>query len=98
MEKKQKNLSSLPMMAMEEVPTPNANAKEIVGLVKENGKVTGYKLSDGQVLAKDEGVQLAREGGIQGVGVGVRNGNEYLKSLPDGNDENNLSNLPSVSQ
>ncbi|WP_206457837.1 DUF3892 domain-containing protein [Anaerovorax sp. IOR16] len=94
----QKNLSSLPMMAMEEIPTPNADAKEIVGLVKESGRVTGYKLSDGRILGKDEGVELAKQGGIQGVGVAVRNGNEYLKSLPDGNDENNLSNLPSVSQ
>lgn len=94
----QKNLSSLPMMAMEEIPTPNADAKEIIGLVKESGRVTGYKLSDGRILGKDEGVELAKQGGIQGVGVAVRNGNEYLKSLPDGNDENNLSNLPSVSQ
>ncbi len=39
---------------------------------------------------------LARQGEIKGVGVASRNGNEYLKSLPDGTENNNLSNLPSV--
>lgn len=90
--------SKLPMMALEDIPKPNADAKQIVALVKESGRVTGYQLSDGRVLSKDEGVQLARQGGIQGVGIAVRNGNEYLKSLPDGSENNNLTNLPSVTQ
>lgn len=94
----QNNSSSLPMMALEEIPQPNADAKEIVGLVKKSGRITGYQLSDGLVLGKEEGVQLAKQGGIQGVGIAIRNGNEYLKSLPDGSGDNNLSNLPSVTQ
>jgi hypothetical protein len=91
------NLSALPLMAMKEIPEPNQNAAEITALVKESGKVTGYQLSNGQVLGKEEGVALAKQGGIKGVGISERNGNEYLKSIPDGTESNNLSNLPSIS-
>lgn len=92
------NLSKLPMMAMEYVPEPNDNAKEIVSLIKDEGKVTGYELEDGRILNKEEAVELAKQDGILGVGVASRKGNEYLKSLPDEKDENNLSNLPSHTQ
>lgn len=91
-------LSSLPMNALQDIPQPNADAKKITALVKESGRVTGYQLSDGRILGKEEGVRLAKEGGIQGVGISSRKGNEYLKSLPDDSENNNLGNLPSVSQ
>ena len=91
------NASALPLMAMKEIPRPSADSEEIVALVKESGKVTGYQLSDGRVLDKEEGVALARQGGIKGVGISERKGNEYLKSIPDGTESNNLGNLPSVS-
>lgn len=90
------NLSKLPLLAMKDIPAPEPDAKQIVALVKEQGRVSGYKLSDGKVLTKDEGIELARQGGIRGVGISSRNGSEYLKSLPDGDENNNLSNLPSV--
>ena len=90
-------LSTLPMNTLKDIPTPNPDAKTIVALVKESGRITGYKLSDGTVLSKEEGVRLAKSGGIRGVGVGIRKGTEYLKSLPDGAENNNLGNLPSVS-
>ncbi|MCL2501134.1 MAG: DUF3892 domain-containing protein [Defluviitaleaceae bacterium] len=90
------NASALPMMAMKEVPTPNADAATITGLVKEGGAIVGYQLSNGQTLNKDEGVALARQGGISGVGISERDGTEYLKSLPDNTEGNNLGNLPSV--
>lgn len=90
------NLSGLPLNAMSEIPEPKADAKRITALVKDSGKITGYQLSDGQILNKADGVELARQGGIQGVGISKRKGNEYLKSLPDGNDNNNLTNLPTV--
>lgn len=91
------NTSALPMMAIKEVPTPNADAATITGLVKEGGAIVGYQLSNGQTLTKDEGVALAKQGGIQGVGISERDGTEYLKSLPDNTEGNNLGNLPSVS-
>ena len=89
---------TLPMNTLKDIPTPNANAKNIVALKKDDGRVTGYKLSDGSVLEKAEAIQLARQGGIQGVGVAVRNGSEYLKSLPDENRGNNLGDLPSITK
>lgn len=89
--------SSLAMSALDDVPAPSADAKDIVALTKEHGKVTGYQLSDGSTVSKQEGVNLARNGGINGVGIAHRNGTEYLKSLPDGTEENNLSHLPTVS-
>ena len=57
---------------LDQIPQANANAKRIVGLVKEGGRITG-------------------------VGIAHRGDTEYLKSIPDGNENNNLGNLPSVS-
>ena len=87
---------NLAYAAFDSIPTPKADAKEIVGLVKSSGKITGYQLSNGQMISKQEGVTLAKNGEIQGVGVAHRNDTEYLKSLPDGKENNNLGNLPSV--
>lgn len=89
--------SELAYAALDEVPQPKADAKEIVGLVKSGGRITGYQLSDGSTVSKEEGVAMAKAGDIQGVGVAHRNDSEYLKSLPDGSENNNLSNLPSIS-
>lgn len=83
---------------LSDVPTPTDSARDIVALVKDGGRVTGYKLSDGNIIGKEEGINLAKQGGLRGVGVANRNGNEYLKSLPDANQDNNLSNLPSITQ
>ncbi len=94
----EKMKKKLPMMAMSEIPTPKVDAKKIVGLVKEGGRVAGYQLSDGNTVSKEQGVTLAKNGEIMGVGISTRNGNEYLKSLPDGTEGNNLSNLPSISR
>ena len=89
-------MESLAMMSMKEVPTPTANAQTITALVKDSGQVVGYQLSNGQTVTKEEGVTLARQGGITGVGISERNGTEYLKSIPDGTESNNLDSLPSV--
>lgn len=89
--------AKLAYAALDEVPTPKADAKEIVGLVKSSGKITGYQLSDGETVSKEQGVAMAKAGEIQGVGVAHRKDSEYLKSLPDGTEGNNLGNLPSVS-
>lgn len=92
------NTSSLAMNALDNIPSPGPNTKNIVALVKHSGKVTGYQLSDGSTLSKEEGVALAKNGGINGVGISHRNGQEYLKSLPDNTENNNLSSLPTVSE
>lgn len=89
--------AKLAYAALDDVPTPKSDAKEIVGLVKNSGRITGYQLSDGSTVSKEEGVSMAKSGDIQGVGVAHRKDSEYLKSLPDGTENNNLGNLPSVS-
>ena len=95
--KKNEMRSELPYAALDEVPNPKSDAKEIVGLVKSSGKISGYQLSDGTTVSKEEGVAMAKAGDIKGVGVAHRKDSEYLKSLPDGTEGNNLSNLPSIS-
>ena len=55
-----------------------------------------------EVMGSDSGMYepmkgaLAKAGGIRGVAVAVRNGSEYLRSLPDGSESDNLSNLPAI--
>ena len=82
---------------LDQIPRANANAKRIVGLLKEGGRITGYQLSDNTIVEKQQAVEMAKQGQIAGVGIAHRGDTEYLKSIPDGNENNNLSNLPSVS-
>lgn len=82
---------------LDEIPQPKSDAKEIVGLVKESGKVTGYKLSDETFVKKPDAVEMAKQGEISGVGIAHRGDTEYLKSIPNGSENDNLGNLPSVS-
>ena len=63
-------------------PVPNKDAKTIMKLIRTNGKISGYQLSDGTVLSKADGVALAKQGGIRGVAIASRNGSEYLRSIP----------------
>ena len=98
MNKEEKDLGSkLAYAALDDVPTPKSDAKKIVGLVKSSGRITRYQLSNGSIVSKEEGVSLAKAGEIQGVGIAHRKDSEYLKSLPDGTENNNLGNLPSIS-
>lgn len=89
--------AALAINTLDEIPEPKADAKDIVGLVKKSGRISGYQLSDGSIVNKEEGVQMAKQGEIKGVGVAHRKDTEYLKSLPDGSENNNLGNLPSIS-
>ena len=82
---------------LDQIPQTNSNAKRIVGLVTEGGKITGYQLSDNSIVEKQQAVDMAKQGQIAGVGIAHRGDTEYLKSIPDGSENNNLGNLPSVS-
>ena len=82
---------------LDQIPHANSNAKRIVGLVKEGGRITGYKLSDNSFVKKQQAVDMAKQGQIADVGIAHRGETEYLKSVPDNSENNNLSNLPSVS-
>lgn len=88
--------SSFAINTLDEIPEPSPNAKRITGLVKRGGKIMGYQLSDDQIVDKEEGVAMAKAGEIAGVGIAHRKDTEYLKSIPDGSDDNNLSHLPTV--
>ena len=91
-----KRIGNLPANINIMNPVPNKDAKSISKLIRNNGKISGYQLSDGTVLSKSEGVALAKQGGIRGVAIASRNGSEYLSSLPDGSESNNLGDLPST--
>ncbi|GAA0077408.1 hypothetical protein UT300005_17860 [Clostridium sp. CTA-5] len=99
MDNKNGMLGGLPININKEVPTPNSNAQSIAALIKHSGEVTGYELSNGERISKEDGVRMAKEGNISGVAVGVsKKGEEYLRSLPDQNESNNLSSLPSITE
>lgn len=88
--------SELAKAALDDIPTPDKDAVTITGLVKEHGKISGYQLSDERIVSRAEGVELAKDGKIKGVGVAHRKETEYLKSIPDDSENNNLSSLPTV--
>lgn len=88
--------TELPKLAFDEIPTPSEDAVKITGLVKHRGRIEGYQLSDDRIVSRSEGVALAKAGEIRGVGIAHRKDTEYLKTLPDDKETNNLSSLPTV--
>ena len=58
---KEKNGSILPIMAMDSISDAGPDALKITGLVKSGGTVTGYQLSDGRIVSRESGVELAKE-------------------------------------
>lgn len=89
--------NNLAKNTLDQIPQANSDAKRIVGLVKEGGRITGYQLSDNEIVEKQQAVAMARQGKIAGVGIAHRGDAEYLKSIPNGSENDNLGNLPSVS-
>ena len=92
------NTSNFARNTLDEIPRPLPDAKRIVGLVKRRGKVTGYKLSDDSIVSKTDAIQMAKQGKIGGVGIAHRKSTEYLKAVPNGSENDNLSHLPSITQ
>lgn len=92
-------IGRMPANINKNIPNPNSDAQNITSLIKHSGEVTGYVLDDGTRLSKEEGITLAKAGGINGVAVGVsKKGEEYLRSLPDQSENNNLSSLPTINE
>ena len=81
---------------LDTIPKPKNDAKQIVGLIKDKGRVTGYRLSNNLDVTKAEAVSMAKNGDIKGVGIAHRKDNEYLKAIPNGSESDNLSSLPTV--
>lgn len=89
--------NELVKQTLDQIPVPQKDAKKIVGLVKQNGRVTGYKLSDETFVSREQAVEMARQGKIKDVGIAHRKDTEYLKAVPNGSENDNLGNLPAVS-
>ena len=90
-------IGRLPKNINKVVSPANNNAQSIKALIKESGEIVGYELSNGERISKEEGVKMAKDGQISGVGVSVsKKGEEYLRSLPDEDENNNLSSLPTI--
>ena len=83
-------------ITLDDIPTPDKNAQFITGLVKENGEITGYQLSDNSIVSKQTAVNMARNGKIKGVGIAHNGDTEYLKAIPNDKENDNLGNLPTV--
>lgn len=75
----------------------NQNAEEITRLIKSGGQVVGYELSSGKHISVHQAIEMAKHNALRHVGVSTsKDGSEYIRSLADGNEANNLGNLPSI--
>lgn len=78
---------------------PDTDKKSITAIMKHSGEITGYELSNGEQITKERGVELAKVGDISGVSVAIsKKGEEYLRSLRDDDESNNLSSLPIIEE
>ncbi len=84
------------MNTFDSIPNTSSNALEIVAVQKSNSQISGYQLSNGQIVSKNQALEMAKNGEIRNVGVATNQGNEYLRSLPDSTATNNLDNLPII--
>ena len=91
------NGSNMPLTGIQSESQSDINKQSIKAIIKKSGEITGYELSNGEQITKEKGVELAKEGTISGVSVSTsRKGEEYLRSLPDEDESNNLSSLPVI--
>lgn len=63
--------------------------------VKKNsqGDITNVMLENGNIYSMDEAITMAKDGLIEGVNVGkAKSGREYLRSNPNGSEDDNLDN------
>lgn len=70
---------------------------KIVAVNKVNNVIAKVKLDNGQILDKQDAVQMALDNKIWGVAVGTTRGEpreHYLRSVPLAGRENFLNNLP----
>jgi len=72
------------------------NHAEIIKVRKNSdGDITDVMLDNGNVYSINEAITMARDGLIAGVNVGrAKNGREYLRSEPNGTENDNLDRLP----
>lgn len=74
---------------------PNGEKHKIVAVRRLNGVTTAVKLDDGQELTVAQAVNLCENGLLPGFNVGYSKfGEAYLRGIGDGDQSNNLDNLP----
>lgn len=75
------------------------DAKAITKVIKHDQEVIGYELSDGSRVSMEQAINMASSNALQHVGVSTsKKGEQYIRSLPDGDESNNLSNLPVITE
>ena len=73
------------------------DAQQITKLIKSGGEVVGYELESGQHISVQQAIDMAKHNQLKHVGVSTsKDGSEYIRSLADGDESNNLGNLPSI--
>lgn len=72
------------------------NKSKIIKVKKNHdGDITDIMLENGNVYSIDEAIMMAKDDLIEGVNVGrARNGREYLRGNPNGDESDNLDNIP----
>lgn len=74
-----------------------ADAEQITKLIKSGGEVVGYELESGKHISVQQAIDMAKNNMLKHVGVSTsKDGSEYIRSLADGDESNNLGNLPSI--
>ena len=86
MGEKMKNVKN----TLDSIPDSKKNAKEITKIVKKNNKTIGYEIA-GEIVDKEVAIQMAKDGKLKNVGIAHRKDTEYLKTIPDNSNDNNLS-------
>ncbi len=86
--------NTLPLSALDQICPEDNNALEITKLIKKNNKVVGYELANEYDVTKEQAICMAKEGRIKNIGIAHNKDTVYLKSIPDQNNANNLSDLP----
>lgn len=68
-------------------------SNKIVETIKNSsGEIMQYVLENGTTVDKAQGVEMAKNGQIDGVIIAnSKKGEEYLRTKPDGTEGNNLS-------
>ena len=70
-------------------------SNKIVETIKDSsGEIMQYVLENGTTVDKAQGVEMAKNGQIDGVIIAhSKKGEEYLSTKPDGTQGNNLSSM-----
>ena len=70
-------------------------SNKIVETIKDSsGEIKQYVLENGTTIDKAQGVEMAKNGQIDGVIIAhSRKGEEYLRTKPDETEGNNLSSM-----